>query len=300
VTSKHDEHDDDGGPARAPWAENVFVTALANERAMRERDERNAEAEAAALTEHQRECPPQALCSRCSRFPCCACGGVVPVRGGCCSGCRLTEARSEFEARGGVPMDFHDVLWDRDPMELTTMDDRGRLRVSYPSEQLAAAMNLVATITTPPNFIFHGPSGSGKTSMAAALMGARFTGEFAKQPAHVRGMRFLTASAIASDFSQHTAGFGKSGEAPLVQDALSASLLNLDDFGQEGAANDGRLATLMKRIIRTRVDSRRPTWITTWLSHPAISAIYDGALADRLLGDDRFRRFEIVRLGAAT
>jgi DNA replication protein DnaC len=109
--------------------------------------------------------------------------------------------------------------------------------------------------------VFAGPSGAGKTSLAIACLRERAP----------HGL-FVSALRIGTARIQSHAG---QGEAALVEQAIAAPLLLLDEVGgeQKTATN------AVRDVIFARYDADLPTWITTGFKGGELAAMYgDGAL----------------------
>lgn len=132
-----------------------------------------------------------------------------------------------------------------------------RDRVKAPSDLKALSERILASA----NVVFAGPSGSGKTSLAVACLRERIPhGIF------VSSMRLSTARI------QNRAG---EGEASLVERAMTAPLVLLDEVGGEAKTS----TNAVKDVIFARADADLPTWITTGFNHTQLVDMYgDGAL----------------------
>jgi hypothetical protein len=126
---------------------------------------------------------------------------------------------------------------------------------------------------------FIGPPGAGKTSLAAAMF--RSAIERTKRP---RWYRWTSGHALAK--ARASAALGD--EAPLVQQALEADLLVIDELGGE----QERHATAVAEVIYERHAENRPTWVTTGVSPKVIADRYGGGIARRV-----FEGAEVFRLG---
>ena len=124
-----------------------------------------------------------------------------------------------------------------------------------------------------------GPPGSGKTSLAVAMFHAAVEGT-----RHFAGYRYISSHALAK--ARATSSLGD--EAPLVERALGAPLLLLDELGGE----DSRYASAVAEVIYERHAEALPTWITTGVSAKALADRYGGGIARRL-----FEHAEIFKLG---
>lgn len=124
--------------------------------------------------------------------------------------------------------------------------------------------------------VFAGPSGSGKTSLAIACLRER-----------VPYGLFVSALKLGVARIQSSAG---DGEAALVERAIAAPLLLIDEVGGEI-----KMATnAVRDVIFARYESDLPTWITTGFRGAQLAEMYgDGSL--RRLTEDAY----VVNLGAA-
>lgn len=122
--------------------------------------------------------------------------------------------------------------------------------------------------------VFAGPSGAGKTSLAIACLRERIP----------HGI-FVSAIKLGTARIQGRAG---DGEAGLVERAMTAPLLLLDEVGGESKT----ATNAVKDVIWERLDNDLPTWITTGFRGEQLSEMY---------GDGAFRRMTenvtIVQLG---
>lgn len=196
----------------------------------------------------------------------CACG-EQSARVPCWDCSRAIEARSrETEqqrvALATIPVRF---AWAK----LGTPELVGRVKLREPIEVMAKR------VLASERVVFAGPSGSGKTSFAVACLRERFP----------HGI-FVSAMKLATARIQNHAG---DGEAPLVERAMRAPLLLLDEVGGESKT----ATNAVKDVIWERVDSELPTWITTGFKGEQLAEMY---------GDGAFRRLTegatIVQLGA--
>ena len=123
--------------------------------------------------------------------------------------------------------------------------------------------------------VFAGPSGAGKTSLAIACLRERIP----------HGL-FVSALKLGTARIQGRAG---DGEASLVERAMTAPLLLLDEVGGEVKT----ATNAVKDVIWERMDNDLPTWITTGFRSDELLAMYgDGAL--RRLTEN----VTVVQLGA--
>lgn len=247
------------------------------------------EKRARELAEHRAACSASP-CGRCGRFACeQECGRIVSIPRATCADCARVADVEQFAQR--IPDGYRDVVTTQgearlDALGLLTPD--GTPRVRLPRERLAAALAWAAAVARPPSLILVGPLRHGKTSTAAALLGAWFAGQHGRDPSVAKQARFLDAQTLGLAREQHKLG---AGEAPLVVDAIGASVLVLDDVGQEPP----RHAEVVRHVVRRRADFRRATWITTWMTREELAERYaDAGFAARVF------EAKIVRFGAAT
>lgn len=152
-----------------------------------------------------------------------------------------------------IPPEFG---WARlDAPELTRRVDSRRKPLEQVIKRLLAAHRAVLA----------GGSGAGKTSLAVACLRQRLD----------CGARFVSALELASARIQHAAG---DGEAAIVQMAMGARLLVLDDLGEEPHT----ATSAVRDVIRARHASGLPTWITTGLRSNEIVAKYGDGIRRRV------------------
>lgn len=134
--------------------------------------------------------------------------------------------------------------------------------------------------TTLSRVTFLGPPGSGKTSLAVAMfrvaVGAATQG--------VRWYRYVSSHALAK--ARATSSLGE--EAPLVERALRAPLLLIDELGGE----DARHASAVAEVLYERHAENLATWVTTGVTPKEIATRYGGGIARRV-----FEGATIFRLG---
>jgi hypothetical protein len=131
------------------------------------------------------------------------------------------------------------------------------------------AMELAASSLGAKRAAFVGLPGAGKTSLAAAMFRAAV--DVAKRP---RWMRWTSSHALAK--ARATASLGD--EAPLVERALQADLLVVDELGGE----DQRHASAVAEVLYERHAENLATWITTGVTSQAIANRYGGGIARRI------------------
>lgn len=176
-----------------------------------------------------------------ARVPCWSCAEVQRTRAA------HTEARRLAE--GTIPTRFG---WARlaAPELASRVDSRRRPLAEVARAVLGADRVLLA-----------GGSGAGKTSLAVACMRERLAAD----------VRYVSAIRLGTARIQHAAG---DGEPLVIDQALRARLLVLDDVGQEQNTS----TNAVRDVIWQRHDASLSTWITTGLSLPELLTRYgDGA-----------------------
>lgn len=125
----------------------------------------------------------------------------------------------------------------------------------------------IRTILASMRVVFVGPAGAGKTSLAAALLR-----EAVKQG---REGRFSHAFRLATARSRHKLG---EGEAPLVEAAIGADLLLIDDLGNERRTE----LSAVPDVIFERHADEAPTWVTTAFSSTELASMYGDGIVRRI------------------
>ena len=126
-----------------------------------------------------------------------------------------------------------------------------------------------------------GTSRAGKTSLAVAMVRAWVV-------KHERAAMFVPAHRLALARLQHPAG---RGEADLVEQAMQAPLVLLDDLGSERDFPSNPIAD----VIFERHAQDLPTWMTTGLTRDPLVARYGAGVVARL-----FERARLIHVGART
>ena len=223
------------------------------------------------------EAPPPVGPPRCAR-----CEREVLRVGLLCADCRTIERRQLREgalrlARDSIPPAFRD---------LDAQKVRQRTRLAQDT------LELVQTATTRLRVVLVGASGLGKTTLAcwmlqqlldAAIDGPRGTFERARRAL------FVDAPGLCRAVREHPLG---AGDAPLLDRAFRASVLVLDDVGQE---LELRMASNpVVEVIRERHAAERTTWVTTFLAPEAVEKGYGSGTARRV-----FDGAEVISVGPA-
>jgi len=224
---------------------------------------RRAEAEA-----HEAICTATP-CDSCNRHVC-ACGALAMLGRRCDACLDLDLANRGIEpTRKSVPTRFQ---W-----ALSCSVEQVQSRVQGDPDGVRRG------ILAPPSagLLFMGPSGSGKTSLAVAMLGAWVKSDTGRR----RGSVFVEASVLSRARARFRLG---AGEAPLVEQCLSAPLLLLDDLGQEREDRDGCITD----VVYGRSNADLPTWVTCGLTTQdqtleafaaKLSARYDGGFVRRMI-----------------
>jgi DNA replication protein DnaC len=148
-------------------------------------------------------------------------------------------------------------------------------RVKYSTDDVVA---LAERIAATPLVVLMGAPGVGKTSLAVAALRLAIS----EAP---RDVRFVGAGRLGSARIQNAAG---SGEAPLVQSAISARILLFDDLGSERKTQTNAVPD----VIVERHAEERATWYTTGFSLEDIERMYGGGIGRRV-----FEHALVLRLG---
>lgn len=120
------------------------------------------------------------------------------------------------------------------------------------------------------NVVLRGMPGTGKTSLLCAALRVLYD-------RHDWRQRLVMADAyeLGSARIQHPAG---QGEAPVVDAAMEATLLLLDDLGNERQTQNNAVPD----VIMARHHADVPTWITTGETREQIAAKYGGGVMRRV------------------
>jgi hypothetical protein len=137
-----------------------------------------------------------------------------------------------------------------------------------------------------PSVAFLGPPGSGKSSLAAAMF--RLVARAELDTKRLLGMRWVSSHKLAKARAGQPLG---EGESPLVEMALDASVLVLDELGGE----DPRYASAVGEVLFERHAQALPTWVTTGVGNKEIATRYGGGIARRV-----FEGAAVFRLGSKT
>ncbi len=222
---------------------------------------RNFQARAAAMQldaeRHQAECRDNP-CERCNRFVCPKCRVSVPEPGKCDS-CEREMAQTQWSrlALAATPRAFSEA----------SLNAAWLARLVGPKaiDDARAALESTRVVAT-------GPPGAGKTALVTAMfIGAYF-------PASRPVLMHVSTYQIARARAVHPLG---SGEAPLIDQAIAATLLVLDELGGEDVA----YASAVKDVLHERHAQERPTWVTTGVTPKEIADRYGGGIARRVFED---------------
>lgn len=120
-----------------------------------------------------------------------------------------------------------------------------------------------------------GGAGAGKTSLAVACLRHR-----------LEGAMFVSALRLSTARREHALG---DGDALLVDRAIGARLLLLDDVGQTKPT----ATCAVKDVVFARHERERPTWVTTGAGRAQLVEMYGDGFVRRLVDNA-----VVIRLGA--
>ena len=131
------------------------------------------------------------------------------------------------------------------------------------------------------SLVLLGPSGCGKTSTVVArvrgMLDMAASGKVDRAGFQfVTGIRFITAADIARDRKNWPLG---GGESPLVEEAIEATLLILDELGFEAQTD-----TAIPEVVDVRYRNKRPTITTSGLQKARLTERYGEATSRKLAG----------------
>lgn len=207
-------------------------------------------------------------CAECCRALCPDCGATVNYHKAMrCDPCdrKADRVRRLEAARESVPQRF---AWARleDPRMVKLV---GHERIA--EARLALAQERV---------VLAGAPGAGKTSLACAML-RELHDSAARDDApealvrRAAGSLFVSAYDLSKARARHPLG---QGEAPLVERAMNATTLVIDDLGSE---RDG-FQSAVTEVLYERHAECRVTWVTTWLDVRQAEERYGGGIARRL------------------
>ncbi|MGN6107732.1 MAG: hypothetical protein ACTHU0_21665 [Kofleriaceae bacterium] len=233
------------------------------------------------------------------RYTCERCGAELANRqawldSGLCAECIKKRALEERAARHAaalatVPAAFRGLRLLSETL-LERLPDRAV------HQQVAARLRRAKVMTV------YGPSGTCKTSLAAAAFNTLFA--FARRGdldalKLAQNALFVEAWAVGEARRRHKLG---DGEAPLIQSAMTASFLVIDDLGKAGRNEASRKAEA--DILQARFSQGLPIMVTTeFTSREQLEAAYttdtsNGEyIARRLLGKKGDDELLLVPLG---
>ena len=227
---------------------------------------------------HIESCQEQ-FCDTCDRYKCSECDEVARWSKGLCEECGARAGRARQLA------EWHERL----PPRFTWGIDEPRLAALVGAEVMAQTRLLFGA----ERVVFTGAAGCGKTSLAVAMLRELYESASKPdaKPALVRraeGAMFASAYDLSKARARHPLG---QGEAPLIDSAIRATTLVIDDLGSE---RDG-FASAVTEVLYERHAECRTTWVTTWLDEAKARERYGDGISRRL-----FEGARRVRLGKVT
>lgn len=158
-----------------------------------------------------------------------------------------------------------------------------------PTADTSFAGTVASTVMAEPrgatrNVVLCGPAGAGKTVLACGYL-AKWLESFRETGAregNPGGALFVSAYRLARARQEHRLG---GGEAPLVNAALRASTLVLDDVGSEPEVRD----SAVPEVLYERHGESRRTILTTWMRAASTGDDHTPTVAGRY-GDGIARR----------
>lgn len=172
---------------------------------------------------------------------------------------RVDELRRE--ALGTIHRSYRWAIWD-DERLTERVDPRG---IAVASLVLPALRTRTVTMV-----VIHGPAGSGKTALACAMM-RRLIDNGSDVGIRSRFQCSLELSYAAAE--------SRLGATPYEVDAcLRASLLVLDDLGQEDPNNRGPV----RRVLHGRFGREKSTIVTTYMDPEMLAEAYGEGASRRL------------------
>jgi hypothetical protein len=123
---------------------------------------------------------------------------------------------------------------------------------------------VIARVLASSRAIFVGPSGAGKTSLAVACLRERLP-----------DCMFVSALRLGTARIQSAAG---QGEADLVERAVGARLLLIDELGGEAKT----ATNAVRDVVFARYDADLPTWVTTGFASGQLVETYGDGMLRRL------------------
>jgi IstB-like ATP binding protein len=193
----------------------------------------------------------------------------------------LETARWEAEKKAAAAEEERGRLADRErvwrtvvPAEYAHLTESHPDLMQYtrplsPGGGIADRTRLVRYVSTydKGSVVFVGPAGTGKTMLAVASLRAAF--DLRKRCMYVNAVRLAVAR------SHHRMG---DGESEMVEDAIRADVLLIDDLGQDAHT----ALSPIKDVILLRREAKKHTWFTLAKPRAVIEAEYGGGVSRRM------------------
>jgi DNA replication protein DnaC len=206
------------------------------------------------------------------------CGSILPPdRYGTCAACEQVLIRGDYlkalkkHWEAMIPSQFYWAKFD-------SVEFRSRVKIS--------TVDLDKLRSWRGGVLLRGASGMGKTSLAVAklrqiMTDAKNAVDASHWGIYRRGLRteFVTALALAQATHEH--GSGRSSRAPIVNKALHASVLVLDELGMETNIYKSSAASVLE-VMHTRNANQAPMIVTTYLARKDLEKLYGDGIARRL------------------
>lgn len=218
------------------------------------------------------------------RYECDACGDTGYLEDGKMCQCMRTKLAAAAYESSGLGSLLHEQRFDNFSLNYYAEDARTHRAMTYVYDTMRAyAENFTtgdATDAPSENLLLIGGTGLGKTHLSSALAQAVLS----------RGFDVLYVSALDLFSAFEAERFGNGGsQLPLIDRFYRCDLLLIDDLGTE-VSNQFTVSCLYN-IINTRLNTRRPTVISTNVMQDELRRRYWDRITSRLFGEYRVLLF---------